>query len=851
MFSPAKLWPLVFSAFLAAWPHTVRAEDPAVAKSPPPEWVKAIELPAIEDGPSTSQQDGIMCLLVDNQVHTGLGESYFRAASQVLTPRGVEQGSHLSISYNPAYQSLTLHHLMIRRKDTISDRVDTQTVRVMQREQNLERLQYDGRFSAEILLDDIQVGDIIDYSYTVRGVNPVFEGKSAGAFYTEWQIPVARQFFRVVSPKDHSPVFRCHGKEPVPVLSSGDWGEDRSWLLDNTPAKISDGHLPLSYNPWDWIQWSEYKSWDVVASWAGALFDSVGILPPDLAATVEKLKNEPDDCIRAAAALRYVQEHYRYLAISAQENNFRPFPLATTHARGYGDCKEKTAMLCALLKACGIEAWPALVNTSFREQIETMLPSPHDFNHAVVLAHIGKKDYWLDPTLTHQGGTLDRMYFPNLGYALVLRPGEASLTLVPGSNLDAAKIVLAESYRAPDYESPLQLRVETHYHGAEADRMRAFLANSSSEQVGRQWLEYYTRRMPGSEIAKPLQITDDLDANVLTSVEEYTIASFWKPVDSKKGFVGGNFYSQVVADSITEPTRIARVMPLGIARPRHIHHNIHIDLPSPGNFPAEKAEIHEPSFDYTFKSELVGKSLFLTHTYQAKADSVAVENVGGYLEKIEQLKKHLNYCVEYPLNPSLVQPPDAGWNISAVTVSVTAALIATGLCFWLLRLNPTRHKQVHYFPDTNEGLGGWLILVGFGLFIRPIPLVLEIVKTPVVYQSSFWNTVSDPSSPLYHPFWIPYLYFSAVWNPLLLIYSILLLYLFFSKKRLFPTMMIILLTAGALMACFELAVSYILPHGDKTYSQTCSTNLVRSLVAMSIWIPYMLKSTRVKKTFRR
>ena len=44
-------------------------------------------------------------------------------------------------------------------------------------------------------------------------------------------------------------------------------------------------------------------------------------------------------------------------------NSHQPTPASETLALRYGDCKDKTVLLISLLKALGVEAHPALVNT--------------------------------------------------------------------------------------------------------------------------------------------------------------------------------------------------------------------------------------------------------------------------------------------------------------------------------------------------------------------------------------------------------------------------------------------------------------------------------------------------------
>lgn len=91
--------------------------------------------------------------------------------------------------------------------------------------------------------------------------------------------------------------------------------------------------------------------------------------------------------------------------------------------------------------------------------------------------------------------------------------------------------------------------------------------------------------------------------------------------------------------------------------------------------------------------------------------------------------------------------------------------------------------------DNNglKGLRGWLILVGIGVVIGPFRLAYDFGP---LYYSIFtdgsFEILTTPGSDFYHPLLGPLLVFEAVYNSLMVLASIYLIYLFFSKHYLFP-----------------------------------------------------------------
>ena len=57
----------------------------------------------------------------------------------------------------------------------------------------------------------------------------------------------------------------------------------------------------------------------------------------------------------------YVSTRFGYVSISLGDARYQPHAAEEALSNLYGDCKDKDMLLRALLKAVGIEAWPALI----------------------------------------------------------------------------------------------------------------------------------------------------------------------------------------------------------------------------------------------------------------------------------------------------------------------------------------------------------------------------------------------------------------------------------------------------------------------------------------------------------
>ena len=157
-------------ALLAAFAAT--AQTPRFA--PAPAWVDIAPLPDAADAAPTS--DGTRYLLLDDQVdaRTGTPAWFRRIATRLDGSRALADGGQITIDFQPDYQRVVVHTVDVVRNGVRTDRRKDARVQVLRREEDLDSAMFDGTHTATLTVLDLRVGDIVDYSYSVVGDNPVF-----------------------------------------------------------------------------------------------------------------------------------------------------------------------------------------------------------------------------------------------------------------------------------------------------------------------------------------------------------------------------------------------------------------------------------------------------------------------------------------------------------------------------------------------------------------------------------------------------------------------------------------------------------------------------------------------------
>lgn len=137
-----------------------------------------------------------------------------------------------------------------------------------------------------------------------------------------------------------------------------------------------------------------------------------------------------------------------------------------------------------------------------------------------------------------------------------------------------------------------------------------------------------------------------------------------------------------------------------------------------------------------------------------------------------------------------------------------------------------------------EGIGGWLILVAIGLGVGPFILLNGIYSDLRVFYGAQFQAGLAP-----HPGLAAFILFEAVSNSVFLLALIALNFLFYRKKKSFPGWMI----AYMAFNCAVVVVDHLIALRYNSHAGPIAA--LRSVMGTLVWIPYYLRSERVKVTF--
>lgn len=639
------LW---FCLFLAAAFSAARAADaPSTAAKPaigpPADWVVPLDFEQRSQGAPIDPTDDERWLLVNRQVNAATNETYTHCVRQVLTMSGVQNGSTVSFDYNPAFQSLTVHWLRIWRGTNSVSRLDADKIRMVQPENELGDSVVNGRASAVIVLDDVRVGDIIDYAWSLRGANPVLAGRFAGEVAVQLGEPVERIVTRVVWPSGRTLYAQNHGCAVTPAVLRRTNHVEYVWDLRGVPPLRPEDRVPVWQEQQPWVQLTEFQTWAQVDQWALALFRATGPLSPVLAQKLAEWRRLPDQEQQVLAALQFVQEDVRYFGIEIGASAEQPATPSTVFDRRFGDCKDKTLLFVTILRALGINAWPVLVNSTARHTLDQWRPSAAAFDHAIALVQVSSGAYWLDSTANYQRGPLSAHFLPAYERGLVVDPKTTALSVIPQTT-GLPETHMTEYFQLHGRTDPADLKVVTDASGGDAERLRALFATTRRDEIERAYLHYYSGLYPDIRQAQPIVFGDDPQHNRVEVTEYYTVDHIWTRPDGNSAF-HCQFYPSQIRPFLAQPIHTDRVMPLAVTYPAHQTLRTEVLLPQFWQPDARNVPVIDPAFQFRMNLQSLGNRLVMEYELQTAADSVPASRVSEYLQHLNRASQSLGYAI--------------------------------------------------------------------------------------------------------------------------------------------------------------------------------------------------------------
>jgi tetratricopeptide (TPR) repeat protein len=388
-----------------------------------------------------------------------------------------------SVTYSPTLQRASIVEARLIRRDGTSIPAARGEQPILPDEQL--RMWYDSRalFASFPRLED---GDLIDVRFALsdRGTsNPMGDGYFGQLEVLGREVPVLSSRL-VVDTAAALPVqSRLIQLDDDGALQQRDQNGRRVTIHDlgPLPAVPQQPFAPPGLERVPYALLGAVPSWQQLGQMYSRLISDSMTLDLDVREATAKIvasKLTRRQIVRAV--YDWVIENTRYVALEFGINAIKPYAVPLVHKRRHGDCKDKAALMVAMLREAGVKANIALVRTRDRGKIDSSIPVYAAFDHAIV--YVPGEDLWLDGTVLHH--TVDELPTGDRGIQALLITEDRGgvLTTTPEPRPENAASSLRQEIRV-ESSGDAVIGVEALFRGEFAARERSRLRGQ--DQPGR------------------------------------------------------------------------------------------------------------------------------------------------------------------------------------------------------------------------------------------------------------------------------------------------------------------------------------------------------------------------------
>ncbi len=302
---------------------------------------------------------------------------------RIENAQGVRSAGQLALGYSSSLQKLEVLEAYTTTKDGKRLDVGPDGMRDQEARASAGAPTFSDRKSKAIIFPQVEVGSMVSARWRRTQLKPDIPG-----LFSMWEsiprsIDSEAATVTLRAPANltlHIDTRDVDGGEIAdPPAGMHEW----RWTFKPSKGQPPEPRQVNSRDTGPYIMVSTFESWDDLAK----AYDSRAADMAKPSPAIRKLADEitagiKDRRAQAKALYEWVGKNIRYVAILLEDGGFVPHSADAIYAARYGDCKDHTVMLAALLTAKKIASSAVILNASDSYFVPKIV-TPHAFNHAI------------------------------------------------------------------------------------------------------------------------------------------------------------------------------------------------------------------------------------------------------------------------------------------------------------------------------------------------------------------------------------------------------------------------------------------------------------------------------------
>ena len=360
---------------------------------------------------------------------------WFEQYIKVLTEKGKRRYRTLTSSFSVPYNTTKFTLVEVISPDGTSRKVDVEkNSRVMVDSSQMASNIYDPNDKMlQVSIPELNIGDTVHFITFDDFFKTRMADEWSDFITFEETDPIIRARLTIIAPQT-KPLKSMALKNEIPgtvtFLKTSE-GSDivYQWVAKDIPKAFVEPEMPPLYTQAQRLLVSTIPDWNTISRWYWNLSKPhLDKTTPEMRKTVKSLiKGKKGQQQKIETIFFWVSQKVRYLGITAETEapGYEPHPVSMTFERRAGVCRDKAALLVAMLRIAGFKAYPVLIMNGPKKDPE--VPQPF-FNHAIVCVKNKDGSYLLmDPT-NENTKELFPAYLNNQSYLVATPKGDTLRT---------------------------------------------------------------------------------------------------------------------------------------------------------------------------------------------------------------------------------------------------------------------------------------------------------------------------------------------------------------------------------------------------------------------------------------